>query len=238
MYPLIFDSNGFIASPDRRLNYDTEMSEHSDHTDQSMAESLLSDITKNLNKTVISIDQADLKSQDVVDHKINYTGEGRKEPDKRKSHTLPSQGCSSSYDRPMLSESRTIDILRDCPNFDRQGTHRVENRMMIGRMNSLEHAQEGRVRNTSESSTSGVSSCDSFLGKYAIPYVLNTVTFLESNILHKQCIKIICVFYSDRVLTLSPIPSSSSLYGMKSNSSSQRHRISELQRRTSTSSKI
>ncbi|KPJ19132.1 hypothetical protein RR48_01581 [Papilio machaon] len=40
----------------------------------------------------------------------------------------------------------------------------------------------------------------------------------------------------DRILTLSPIPSSSSLYGMKSSSSSHRPRLSESQRRTSTSS--
>ncbi|XP_060801043.1 rapamycin-insensitive companion of mTOR [Amyelois transitella] len=201
-YPSVFDSLGFLTSPNRRHHYDTEASEQSDHTDQSMAESH-SDITRHLNKVTSILTEPDLKGHDVVDHKTYE----RREPDKRKSHTLPTQGCSSTHDRPMLSESRTVDILRDCPNFERQG-HR-ENRLVIGRMNSLEHAHEGRVRNTSESSTSGVSSCDSFLGKYAIP---------------------------DRVLTLSPIPSSSSLYGMKSSSSSQRHRISELQRRTSTSS--
>ncbi|KAF9798869.1 hypothetical protein SFRURICE_020433 [Spodoptera frugiperda] len=200
----------YVTSPECRYNvYDTEMSEHSDHTDQSVAESLHSDTTKIYGKAgSISADNSEIKDQDVTDHK-GYT-DGRS--DKRKSHTLPSQSCSSSHDRPTLSESRTVDILRDCSTYDRSGTHRVpmaENRLAIGRMNSLEHAHEGRVRNTSESSTSGVSSCDSFLGKYAIP---------------------------DRVLTLSPIPSSSSLYGMKSSNSSHRPKISELQRRTSTSS--
>ncbi|KAJ8732665.1 hypothetical protein PYW07_015264 [Mythimna separata] len=199
----------YVTSPECRYNtYDTEMSEHSDHTDQSVAESLHSDTTKLFGKAgSISADNSEIKDQDVTDHK-GYT-DGR--PDKRKSHTLPSQSCSSSHDRPTLSESRTVDILRDCSSYERPGPHRVpmaENRLLIGRMNSLEH-HEGRVRNTSESSTSGVSSCDSFLGKYAIP---------------------------DRVLTLSPIPSSSSLYGMKSSNSTHRPKISELQRRTSTSS--
>ncbi|XP_052751154.1 rapamycin-insensitive companion of mTOR [Galleria mellonella] len=199
----------FVTSPERRYNYDTEISEHSDHTDQSIAESSHSDFTKHLSKVgSLLAEQPELRDQDVVDYKINFTNDGRREPDKRKSHTLPTQGCSSALDRPMLSESKTIDILRDCPNYERQGGHRTENKLVIGRMNSLEH-HEGRVRNTSESSTSGVSSCDSFFGKYAIP---------------------------DRVLTLSPIPSSSSLYGMKSNNTSQRPKITELQRRTSTSS--
>ncbi|XP_053602519.1 rapamycin-insensitive companion of mTOR [Plodia interpunctella] len=194
-YPSVYDSVGFLTSPDRR-HYDTETSEHSDHTDQSMAESLHSDITRHLNKVGSILTEPDLKSHDVVD-KGAYE---KREPDKRKSHTLPTQGCSSAHDRPMLSESRTVDILRDCPSFERPG-HR-ESRLVIGRMNSLEHAHEGRVRNTSESSTSGVSSCDSFLGKYAIP---------------------------DRVLTLSPIPSSSSLHA-------SRARASGLLRRTSNSS--
>lgn len=166
-YPAVYDSSGnqyFVTSPDRRFNYDADISEHSDHTDQSTAESLHSDFTKPLNKVgTILIEHAEMKDQDVVDHKANFTIEGRREPDKRKSHTLPTQGCSSSHDRPMLSESRTVDILRDCLNYERQ------NRLLVGRMNSLEYAHEGRVRNTSESSTSGVSSCDSFLGKYAIP---------------------------------------------------------------------
>ncbi|XP_059062145.1 rapamycin-insensitive companion of mTOR [Achroia grisella] len=202
-------SEYFVTSPERRYNYDNEISEHSDHTDQSIAESSNSDFTKHLCKVgSLLAEQPELSDQDVVDYKINFTIDGRREPDKRKSHTLPTQGCSSVLDRPMLSESKTIDILRDCPNYERQGVHRTENKLMIGRMNSLEH-HEGRVRNTSESSTSGVSSCDSFFVKHAIP---------------------------DRVLTLSPIPSSSSLYGMKSNSTSQRPKITELQRRTSASS--
>lgn len=165
MYPAIYDSSGnqyFVTSPDRRFNYDADISEHSDHTDQSTAESLHSDITKHLNKVGTILAENVEVNQDVVDHKTSFTIDGRRE-DKRKSHTLPTQGCSSSHDRPMLSESRTVDILRDCMNYERQ------NNRFIGRMNSLEHANEGRVRNTSESSTSGVSSCDSFLGKYAIP---------------------------------------------------------------------
>jgi hypothetical protein len=163
MYPAVYDSSGnqyFVTSPDRRFNYDADISEHSDHTDQSTAESLHSDITKHLYRAE-TIFAEKLKELEVVDQKVNF--ECRREPDKRKSHTLPTQGCSSSHDRPMLSESRTVDMLRDCSNYERQ------NRLVVGRMNSLEHAHEGRVRNTSESSTSGVSSCDSFLGKYAIP---------------------------------------------------------------------
>lgn len=205
-------TNYCFTSPENRYNtYETELSEHSDHTDQSVVESLQLDSVKILNKTpaLISVDQSELKDQDVTDFK-SYI-DGRREPDKRKSHTLPSQSCSNSHERPTLSESRTVDILRDCSIYERP-SYRMpmgENRLTIGRMNSLEHAHEGRVRNTSESSTSGVSSCDSFLGKYAIP---------------------------DRVLTLSPIPSSSSLYGMKSSNSSHRPKIPELQRRTSTSS--
>lgn len=157
-----------VTSPDYRANaYDTETSEHSDHTDQSATESLQSDY-KHATKVGSISEQA---NRDVVDGKLAIV-DTRKEQDKRKSHTLPSQGCSSSHDRPMLSESRTVDILRDCSNYDRPGVIRVpaaENRLLIGRMNSLEHAHEGRVRNTSESSTSGVSSCDSFLGKYTMP---------------------------------------------------------------------
>ncbi|XP_045493757.1 rapamycin-insensitive companion of mTOR isoform X2 [Colias croceus] len=196
-------SHFYVTSPDRRFNaFDIDLSEHSDHTDQSTAESLHSESAR-LNKTIgaICIEE---KDQDVVDHKISFD---RREPDKRKSHTLPSQGCSSSHER-SLTESRTVDILRDCSTYERTG-HKMhmENRL-LGRMNSLDQAHEGRVRNTSESSTSGVSSCDSFLGKYAIP---------------------------DRVLTLSPIPSSSSLYGMKS-SVPHRPRLAETQRRISTSS--
>ncbi|CAG5039959.1 unnamed protein product [Parnassius apollo] len=195
--------NYYITSPERRYNaFDMDLSEHSDHTDQSTVESVHSEVTKHANKMLVD--------QDVVDHKISYV-ENRREADKRKSHTLPTQGCSSSHDRPVLTESRTVDILRDYSSYDRPGPHRlhIENRLLLGRMNSFDHAHEGRVRNTSESSTSGVSSCDSVLGKYAIP---------------------------DRILTLSPIPSSSSLYGMKGSSSSQRPRLPESQRRTSTSS--
>lgn len=157
----------YVTSPECRYNaYDTELSEHSDHTDQSVAESLHSETTKQFGKTgSISADTSEIKDQDVTDNKVYADGR----PDKRKSHTLPSQGVSSSHDRPTLSESRTVDILRDCSSYERHGPHRMENRLVIGRMNSLEHAHEGRVRNTSESSTSGVSSCDSFLGKYAIP---------------------------------------------------------------------
>ncbi|KAL4710437.1 hypothetical protein ACJJTC_008839 [Scirpophaga incertulas] len=201
VYSALYATSGnqyYVTSPDRRFNYDADISEHSDHTDHSTAESLHSDVNKQLNVAGSTLAE-EVANQDVVDYKA-FAHENRREPDKRKSHTLPTQG---SHDRPMLSESRTVDILRDCSNFERQ------NRLIIGRINSLEHSNEGRVRNTSESSTSGVSSCDSFLGKYAIP---------------------------DRILTLSPIPSSSSLYGMKSSSSSHRPKISELQRRTSTSS--
>lgn len=165
---LSYDIKGqsYITSPDRRFNaFDVEISEHSDHTDQSMAESLHSDYTKQISK--LSSISAEEKEQDVVDHKINVTIESRRE-DKRKSHTLPTQGTSSTQDRPVLSESRTVDILKDF-SYERPAYHmRAENRLLLGRMNSLEH-HEGRVRNTSESSTSGVSSCDSFLGKYAIP---------------------------------------------------------------------
>ncbi|XP_041976707.1 rapamycin-insensitive companion of mTOR [Aricia agestis] len=191
----------YITSPDRRYNaFDIDLSEQSDHTDQSTAESLHSESTK-LNKTIGPI-SLEIENQDVVDHKL-----GLREPS-RKSHTLPTQGCSTSQER-SLTESRTVDILRDVTSYDRSG-HRMnlENRLLPVRMNSLEHAHEGRVRNTSESSTSGVSSCDSFVGKYAIP---------------------------DRVLTLSPIPSSSSLYGMKASASTHRQRL-ESHRRTSTSS--
>uniref|UniRef100_A0A2A4J023 Rapamycin-insensitive companion of mTOR domain-containing protein n=1 Tax=Heliothis virescens TaxID=7102 RepID=A0A2A4J023_HELVI len=236
----------FVTSPESRYNaYDTEMSEHSDHTDQSVAESLHSDTTKLYGKTgSISADTSEIKDQDVTDHKAYSDGR----PDKRKSHTLPSQSCSSSHERPTLSESRTVDILRDCSSYERPGPHRVpmsENRLVIGRMNSLEHAHEGRVRNTSESSTSGVSSCDSFLGKYALPMnslehahegrVRNTSESSTSGV--SSCDSFLGKYaLPDRVLTLSPIPSSSSLYGMKSSNSSHRPKISDLQRRTSTSS--
>ncbi|CAH2075234.1 unnamed protein product, partial [Iphiclides podalirius] len=184
----------YITSPERRYAFDMDLSEHSDHTDQSTAESVHSEGARLANKLV----------EHDAEHRACYA-------DKRKSHTLPTQGYAATHDRPALTESRTVDILRDCSGYERPATGRphVESRLLLGRMNSLEHAHEGRVRNTSESSTSGVSSCDSVLGKYAIP---------------------------DRILTLSPIPSSSSLYGMKSSSSSQRPRLSESQRRTSTSS--
>lgn len=158
----LYDGNlpCFVTSPERFNTYDAEASEHSDHTDQSVAESLPSDSTK-IGKTGL-----DTSERDVVDHsKVFET----KTEHKRKSHTLPSQGCSSSHERPMLSESRTADFLQNVSTYERP-PHRmnIENRL-VGRLNSLDHAHEGRVRNTSESSTSGVSSCDSFLGKYAIP---------------------------------------------------------------------
>lgn len=163
-FPVIADENFlqvnpsskgyFVTSPDRRLNtFDIDLSEHSDHTDQSTAESIYSETRLNRTLGAMSIDE----NQDVVDYK------GYQEPDKRKSHTLPIQGCSHEKS---LTESRTVDILRDYSTYERTGRMHMENRL-LGRMNSLEH--EGRVRNTSESSTSGVSSCDSFLGKYVIP---------------------------------------------------------------------
>lgn len=162
-------TNYYFASSENRYNvYDTELSEHSDHTDQSVAESLHSD--KNLVKPgFVSAEQSEIRDQVVTDHK-GY-GDGRRETDKRKSHTLPTQSCYTSHDRPALTESKTVDILKDGSIYERP-SHRMpvgENRLLIGRMNSIEHTHEGRVRNTSESSTSGVSSCDSFLGKYAIP---------------------------------------------------------------------
>lgn len=143
-----------VTSPERRFQvFDVETSEHSDHTD-SAAESTHSEAPK----------PPTTSNEDVPDHKITFI----KEPDKRKSHTLPSQGAA--HNRNLMPESRTVDILRDF-SYERPGAHRmpIENRLIIGRMNSLDHAHEGRVRNTSESSTSGVSSCDSVLGKYAIP---------------------------------------------------------------------
>lgn len=153
-------ANIYVTSPDRRF-FDIDLSEHSDHTDQSTAESQHSDTSK-LNRTVGSISTEQNKDQDVVD-KINVLE--RRETDKRKSHTLPTQG-SSSHER-SLTESRTVDILRDCPNYER-GPYRL-NIDRYGRNYSLDHPHEGRERHTSESSTSGVSSCDSFLGKYVIP---------------------------------------------------------------------
>lgn len=152
--------NTFVTSPDRRF-FDIDLSEHSDHTDQSMAESIHSEHAK-LNRTIGSISVEQEKDQDVVDHKTNFL----ERPDKRKSHTLPTQG-SNSHER-SLTESRTVDILRDCTSYER-GPYRMHMENKLGRMNSLDHTHEGRVRNTSESSTSGVSSCDSFLGKYTIP---------------------------------------------------------------------
>lgn len=161
----LYDSNlhCYVTSPERFQTYDAA-SDQSDHTDQSAAESLPSDNTK-VSKTALGDNSID---QDVVDAKLGILE--KKESDKRKSQTLPPQGCSVTHDRPMLSESRTVDILRDCSSYERPH-HRVsiESRVLIGRINSLDHTHEGRVRNTSESSTSGVSSCDSFLGKYAIP---------------------------------------------------------------------
>lgn len=140
----------YATSPERRYNaFDMDLSEHSDHTDQSAA-SVHSEGGRLANRL----------EQDA-EQKAGYA-------DKRKSHTLPTHGCSAAHDRPALTESRTVDILRDC--YERPPTRlHVESRLLLGRMNSLDHAHEGRVRNTSESSTSGVSSCDSVLGKYAIP---------------------------------------------------------------------
>lgn len=152
-------SLSFMTSPNKRFNFDIDLSEHSDHTDQSTAESLHSENVK-LNRTIASIDQTEI-DQDVVDHKLGSIE--RREPDKRKSHTLPSQG-STSHER-TLTESRTVDILRDCSVYERPRMHMDR----FVKMNSFDHTQEGRVRNTSESSTSGVSSCDSFLGKHALP---------------------------------------------------------------------
>ncbi|KAG7299403.1 hypothetical protein JYU34_016353 [Plutella xylostella] len=163
-----------ITSPGRRYvpRFDPDHT-ISEHSDQSIAESLHSDQTKHSNK------YTDRKDHDTVDARY-------REIDKRKSHTLPMQGYSNAHEK-VLTESRTLDILRDYSSYERP----VDSRL-VGRINSLDHHHEGRVRNTSESSTSGVSSCDSVLG---IRYV-----------------------FPDRVLTLSPIPSSSSLYGLKGTS--------------------
>lgn len=161
----LYDSHlhSYVTSTDRFQTYDAA-SDHSDHTDQSAAESLPSDNTK--------VSKAGLTDNSVIDHDVVDAKLGlleKKENDKRKSQTLPLQGCSTSHDRPTLSESRTVDILRDCSSYERPHRMPMENRLLIGRINSLDQTHEGRVRNTSESSTSGVSSCDSFLGKYAIP---------------------------------------------------------------------
>lgn len=163
----LFDNNlhSYVTSPER-FHTDDAASDHSDHTDQSAAESLPSDNTK-ASKTGLTDNTAISLDHDVVDAKLGLLE--KKENDKRKSQTLPLQGCSMSHDRPMLSESRTVDILRDCSSYERPQRMPMENRLLIGRINSLDQTHEGRVRNTSESSTSGVSSCDSFLGKYAIP---------------------------------------------------------------------
>ncbi|XP_046960135.1 rapamycin-insensitive companion of mTOR [Vanessa cardui] len=202
MMDLQDNGHAFITSPDRRF-FDIDLSEHSDHTDQSTAESLHSEITK-LNRTIGSISTDQDKDQDVVDPKINIFE--RRDADKRKSHTLPTQG-SSSHER-SLTESRTVDILRDCSSYER-GPYRLHMENKYTRNFSLDHSQEGRERHTSESSTSGVSSCDSFLGKYVIP---------------------------ERVPKLSPIPSSSSLHGARSGGATQRARPPDVRRRTSTSS--
>ncbi|GBP15175.1 Rapamycin-insensitive companion of mTOR [Eumeta japonica] len=219
-WPTTSESSGslhhLITSPARRFGlrgYDVEPSEHSDHTDHSTAESLHSDQTKNSSKQMtIAVEHHHPPDRDTVDFKSPFTTKEVDKPDKRKSHTLPTQSAYSSlHERAALSESRTVDTLRDYSSYEKTGLLHIgptaESRLMMGRINSLDHTHEGRVRNTSESSTSGVSSCDSILGRYAIP---------------------------DRVLTLSPIPSSSSLHGMKG--TSQRPRLVDTQRRTSTSS--
>lgn len=192
-----------IMSPNRRFvsrQGDMEASEHSDHTDQSTVESLHSDHTKLSGNRIVTTITVERTDKDTVDHKT---------PDKRRSHTLPTQGGHSLHERPSLTESRTVDMLKDFSIFERTSHNAPTSEYRFGnRINFLDHPHhEGRVRNTSESSTSGVSSCDSVLGRYVFP---------------------------DRVLTLSPIPSSSSLFGMKGGLT--RPRLCDTQRRTSTSS--
>lgn len=162
------------VSPDRRRpprKCDPEVGEQSD---RSTAESVHSDYAKRSDDGTIP-GVSELEDRDSVDCKLPFArSETRDKPDKRKSHTLPPQGGHPSlHERPLLSESRTVDILRDYSMYDRPGPSHIgpisENRFVAGRINSLEHAHEGRVRNISESSTSGVSSCDSVLGRYAFP---------------------------------------------------------------------
>lgn len=100
----------------------------------------------------------------------------------KKSSTLPySSNNSGIQHRRTLSESKTVDAIKklDQPN---------NNNSISNTPNELIVPHRRRDNSCTESTTSGVSSCDSVLGKYVI---------------------------NERVQTLSPIPSSSSLSTLK-----------------------
>lgn len=120
---------------------------------------------------------------------------------KKKSQTLPSSSVNhpSNYAQHQrsLSESKTADVLSNIEN--------VQSFLHTPKMNTYGNKfLSNRHRDCSESSTSGVSSDDSVIGKYTI---------------------------GERVQTLSPIPSSSSLSTLKPSFYQQHRGRHEIGRR-------
>lgn len=189
MYPNIFKGS---VPPEHRKTVDTETSENSDKTEHSTAESCQSENTKGKSMVTSATMEQSLTEEscdscdgDILDDKLHLdksnirsVSESSDRPEKRhKCQTLPQRLYPGARKHQRsLSESKTVDKLKtdgdSSENLFERSFHIgpiSENRPMIGRLNSFDPWADGalrRIRNTSESSTSGVSSCDSVLGRY------------------------------------------------------------------------
>lgn len=176
---------------DNRIVIDTETSENSDKTDHSAADSSNSGNLKLSSGKVLmtssTIPQSlaeetvviEIEEKDVDTDSMPYVGVSSEKPERRvKCLTLPQRlyPTSRKHQR-SLSESKTVNKIKSDDDNNENGmildsNMSNENRSVIGRLNSFDLWQDSsRIRNNSESSTSGVSSCDSVLGKYTFKYV-------------------------------------------------------------------
>lgn len=176
---------------------DTETSENSDKTDHSGAESSHSGNFKLSSGKVLmtssTIPQSLAEETVIVEFdgklfdvdNMPYVGLSSDKPERRvKCLTLPQRlyPASRKHQR-SLSESKTVNKIKSDDDTNENGmlldsNLSNENRSVIGRLNSFDLWHDSsRVRNNSESSTSGVSSCDSVLGKYTFKYVYFILTY-------------------------------------------------------------
>lgn len=185
----------------KKVVADAETSENSDKTDQSAVDSCTSDTNKppsnRLMVTSVTIDHSfteescdscegelgddKIEASDKVQRSISESSE--KQAKHIKCQTLPQRLCPTSRKHQRsLSESKTVDKLKTDDDSNETVTAEKtfyigpisENRPLVGRLNSFDQLQDSilrRIRNNSESSTSGVSSCDSVLGKYPFKLV-------------------------------------------------------------------
>lgn len=100
-------------------------------------------------------------------------------PPYQKSLTLPNnQNNSSGYHKRSLSESKTFEIIRGSDNRGRDFRF------------TADIAQRHRDNSVTESTTSGVSSCDSITGRNTLKYVL-----------YSNCFHIIISFETGHIVT-------------------------------------